>query len=60
MALSAVLCNGVWWLEEHGRSYNEELIQSLYQRYVREGRAAPWAKNFGTNCPDPDFSTHGR
>jgi cellulose synthase operon protein C len=60
MALSAMLCHGVGWLEEHGRSYNEDLIQRLYKRYVHEGRPAPWAKNFGAHCPDPDFHTHGR
>jgi len=51
----AVLCQGVHWLQTHGRTANEDLIEEVYRRYVRQGRAEPWAGNFGTECPDPKF-----
>ena len=53
--LSSVLCNGVSWLEQHNRSYNEDLINTVYSRYVKDGRAEPWAQNFGAKCPEPKF-----
>jgi hypothetical protein len=53
--LSSVLCNGASWLEQHNRSYNEDLIKTVYSRYVQDGRIEPWAKNFGAKCPDPGF-----
>jgi hypothetical protein len=53
--ISAILCNGVAWLQKHNRDYNEDLIKSVYKRYVRDGRSEPWAQNFGSNCPEPDF-----
>jgi cellulose synthase operon protein C len=53
--LSSVLCNGASWLEDHNRSYNEDLIRSVYLRYVKDGRFETWAGNFGSKCPDPKF-----
>ncbi|HVY24630.1 MAG TPA: hypothetical protein VG962_14880 [Steroidobacteraceae bacterium] len=55
--ISAELCNGVNWLQSRGRSFNDERINILYQKYARDGRAEPWAKNFGKNCPEPDFTS---
>jgi hypothetical protein len=57
--LTAVLCNGAGWLHHHNWNYNKELIQKLYQRYVKDGRLEPWAKNFGTTCHEPDFTPTG-
>jgi tetratricopeptide (TPR) repeat protein len=53
--LTAVLCNGVAWLQQHDRSYNDQLIKSVYQRYLKDGRSEPWTANFGSRCPQPDF-----
>jgi hypothetical protein len=53
--LSVVLCNGASWLESRHRSDNEDLIKSVYRRYVKDGRSEPWAANFGANCPEPAF-----
>jgi hypothetical protein len=55
--LSAVLCNGVGWLQRHNRSNNEELIQLVYGRYLKQGRPEPWTVNFGSRCPPPDFGS---
>lgn len=52
--LSAVLCNGANWLRRH--SYNEDLIQTVYRRYVKDGRRETWAENFGSKCPEPRFA----
>jgi tetratricopeptide (TPR) repeat protein len=53
--LSSVLCNGASWLEQHNRSYNEDLIKAVFSRYVKDGRVEPWAQNFGARCPEPKF-----
>ena len=58
--LTAVLCNGAGWLHHHNWDYNKELIQKIYQRYVKDGRLEPWARNFGATCPEPDFTPAGR
>lgn len=52
--LSEVLCNGASWLRHHPD--NDDLITTLYHRYVRDGRPEPWAKNFGTGCDEPRFT----
>jgi tetratricopeptide (TPR) repeat protein len=54
--MSAVLCNGVAWLQRHNRSLNEDLIQAVYRRYRQDGRAEPWTQNFGATCVEPDFA----
>jgi hypothetical protein len=53
--MSAVLCNGVAWLQQHNRSLNEELIKTVYRRYLQDGRVEPWTQNFGATCIEPDF-----
>ena len=35
----------------------EALTCQLYQRYLKEGAVVSWAKDFGQNCPDPDFDS---
>lgn len=54
--LTAVLCNGAGWLHHHNWDSNEQRIQKIYQRYVKDGRLEPWAKDFGANCPEPEFA----
>ena len=51
----AVLCQTVHLLQHHGRTANEELIHKAYYRYVHQGRAEPWATDFGAHCPEPEF-----
>jgi hypothetical protein len=58
--LTAVLCNGAGWLHHHNWDYNKELIQTIYQRYIKDGRSEPWAANFGTTCREPDFAPGGQ
>lgn len=53
----SVLCQGVHWLQQHGRTANEDLIQEVYSRYVHEGRVEPWAVDFGSHCPEPVFES---
>lgn len=60
VVLSAVLCNGAGWLHHHNWDYNKDLIQTIYQRYVKDGRVEPWAANFGATCPEPDFTPAGK
>lgn len=54
-ALTSVLCNGVSWLQQHGRSDNEDLIRLVYSRYLKDGRSASWTSDFGSSCPAPLF-----
>jgi hypothetical protein len=52
---AAVLCNAVHRLQQRGRDANAALIHVLYVRYTHEGRAEPWAKDFGSECPQAVF-----
>jgi hypothetical protein len=55
-AFAAVLCQATGWtLNRDPRTAAE-----LYRRYVREGVYQHWAKNFGQNCPEPDFDQAAR
>jgi hypothetical protein len=54
-AFSAVLCQGVSWLLNARAGNERDLIDTVYLRYLREGRAEPWAENFGRDCPEPRF-----
>lgn len=48
-AFAAVLCQGAGFIRYDGG------IGKLYRRYVKEGAAVPFAKNFGSACAEPDF-----
>lgn len=52
-AFAAVLCQAASWnlIRQPG------FAAPLYKRYVREGASFPWAKDFGRQCPDPDFAS---
>jgi tetratricopeptide (TPR) repeat protein len=54
-AFAVVLCQGVSWLLNARAGNERDLIDRVYLRYLREGRAEPWAENFGRNCPEPRF-----
>lgn len=51
-AFAAMLCSATGWVINRdyaaGRKY--------YERYVKQGPLVPWAGNFGTDCPAPDFT----
>lgn len=54
-AFAAVLCRGAGFVQ------NDQLrANQLYQRYVREGAAVPFAADFGRQCAEPDFVAAGR
>ncbi|PTQ67625.1 hypothetical protein [Pseudomonas sp. GV071] len=55
-AFAATLCHATGWIQWS----DQELAQSLYQRYVEKGPAVPWAANFGNNCPQPNFASVDR
>jgi len=54
-AFAALLCQGASWLFRSNQDSNRDLIDKVYLRYVREGRAEPWAADFGRDCPEPQF-----
>ena len=55
-AFAAVLCHATEWM----LSVNDPRAGVLYQRYLTEGPAIPWAAHFGSDCPDPDFDAAAR
>jgi hypothetical protein len=52
-AFAAVLCHAVSW----NLTLQPEFAAPLYKRYVRDGASFPWAKDFGQQCPEPDFTS---
>jgi hypothetical protein len=54
-AFAAVLCKSVGWLG-HGQDATAERA-AVYKRYLNEGAWVPWAGDFGTDCPEPNFTT---
>jgi hypothetical protein len=52
---SAVLCQGANLLRHHGEAAGGELIKQLYRRYQQVGLREDWDRNFGANCPTPQF-----
>ncbi|HVN63361.1 MAG TPA: hypothetical protein VMT58_01895, partial [Candidatus Binataceae bacterium] len=45
-----------WWNAPDDAGAQQLLTCQLYQRYLRNGPAVPWAAHFGRLCPDPDFA----
>jgi hypothetical protein len=57
-AFAAVLCQATGWMQEtHGE---DATAAALYRLYVARGPYVAWAKNFGTDCPEPDFDAAAR
>lgn len=53
-SFAAVLCQATgWMLDSHG---DLAKVAEIYRRYLKQGAAVPWAANFGTECPQPDFA----
>jgi hypothetical protein len=54
---SAILCTGASWLRHHGETPDGDLVRTLFKKYQRLGKAAAWDRNFGAQCPEPDFNS---
>jgi len=54
--VSAVLCQGANLLRHHGEQPDGDLVKRLYRRYQAVGLHADWDRNFGSNCPEPQFA----
>ncbi|MEQ5844067.1 hypothetical protein N0A02_31900 [Paraburkholderia acidicola] len=54
-AFAAVLCHGAAFVR-----YDDDRANAIYQRYVKEGAAVPFAAHFGRDCPAPDFRAASR
>ncbi|MGH8779551.1 hypothetical protein [Paraburkholderia sp.] len=54
-AFAAVLCHAAGF-----SSADPDRNDALYQRYVKEGAAVPFAAHFGRDCPAPDFDAARR
>lgn len=52
-AFAAVLCRAAGWMK--GTEGSGKRAGRLYARYLREGAAVPFAADFGSDCPEPDF-----
>lgn len=51
-AYAATLC----WASRYAKDVGDDKrAWSIYKRYVATGPFQPWAKTFGSTCPDPDF-----
>jgi hypothetical protein len=51
-AYAATLC----WASRYAKDVGDEKrAWSIYKLYVATGPYQPWAKTFGSTCPDPDF-----
>lgn len=51
-AYAATLCWGARYAKDVG---DEKRAWSIYKLYAATGPYQPWAKTFGSKCPDPDF-----
>jgi tetratricopeptide (TPR) repeat protein len=52
-AFAATLCAATGWMRQ--TSGAEDRATALYQRYVHAGAVVPFARNFGRDCPEPEF-----
>ena len=50
-AYAALMCDATGWMLDT----DPKIAAALYHRYQREGAWVRWGKNFGHNCPQPDF-----
>ncbi|WP_311971006.1 hypothetical protein [Pseudomonas baltica] len=53
-AFAAVLCRAASFVQN-----DQPRANAVYQRYVREGAAVPFAEDFGRHCVEPDFIAAG-
>jgi hypothetical protein len=54
-AFAAVLCQATGFVQN-----DQPRASQLYQRYVKEGAAVPFAEDFGRQCAEPDFAAAKR
>lgn len=54
-AFAAVLCHGAAFVRT-----DDDRVNAIYQRYLNEGAAVPFAEHFGRDCPAPDFRAASR
>jgi tetratricopeptide (TPR) repeat protein len=52
-AYAATLCWAASFAIDGG---DEAKKKGIYRRYISTGAYQPWAKNFGRDCPQPDFA----
>jgi hypothetical protein len=52
-AFAAILCQASGWMME---THDDRKARDIYLRYVANGAVVPFAKHFGEDCPDPDFT----
>lgn len=55
--VSAVLCQGASLLRAHGEAPDGDLVKRLYRRYQADGLHEDWDRNFGKDCPEPQFES---
>lgn len=53
-AFAAVLCRAASFVQN-----DQPRANAVYQRYVKEGAAVPFAEDFGRHCVEPDFVAAG-
>ncbi|MBS0192814.1 MAG: hypothetical protein JSR34_01030 [Proteobacteria bacterium] len=51
-AYAAMMCHATGWMLDT----DSASAQRIYHRYLRNGPHVAWAKNFGHDCPAPDFA----
>jgi hypothetical protein len=52
-AFAATLCAAAGWMRQTAGA--DDRAKALYHRYVHDGAVVPFARNFGRDCPEPDF-----
>ena len=57
-AFAAVLCRATHWMRQ--TQGEDATAAALYRIYATRGAYVPWAKNFGNDCPEPDFDGAAR
>ncbi|MBS0214066.1 MAG: hypothetical protein JSR26_12965 [Proteobacteria bacterium] len=51
-AYAAMMCSATGWMLDT----DSASAQRIYHRYLRNGAHVAWARNFGHDCPAPDFA----
>ena len=53
-AYAALLCTASDWMIH--TPDQEQRVKDLYHQYISRGALVPWAKSFGSDCQDPNFT----
>lgn len=54
-AFGAMLCHAAAWIGPEHPDHNE-IVQALWQRYLREGKPVAFGSSFGVSCAEPLFT----